>query len=32
MFQDENDIILHNSENHETNASNCNIDIKERLV
>ncbi|XP_018371755.1 PREDICTED: uncharacterized protein LOC108769249 [Trachymyrmex cornetzi] len=29
MFQDENDITLHNSENHETNASNCNIDTKE---
>ena len=31
MFQDENDITLHNSEN-EISASNCNIDIKERLV
>ncbi|XP_011065371.1 PREDICTED: uncharacterized protein LOC105152656 [Acromyrmex echinatior] len=29
MFQDENVITLHNSENHEINASNCNIDIKE---
>ncbi|XP_012058589.1 PREDICTED: uncharacterized protein LOC105621740 [Atta cephalotes] len=28
MFQDENDITLHNSEN-EISASNCNIDIKE---
>jgi len=32
MFQDENDITLHNSENHEISASYCNIDIKERLV
>ncbi|KYN35649.1 hypothetical protein ALC56_10209 [Trachymyrmex septentrionalis] len=28
MFQDKNDITLHNSENYETNASNC-IDTKE---